>query len=137
MIRITNNRHAIAGAMLMLTLLGGCKKEYSHKRLGDASREFARVEQMLQDIRQATGDALAGVLTEQMTAGMDDQQQKYLSSSLERLASAEKVELLKVDRFGQDICRATFKLTDSGKARRVSILLTADGDGKLRWLKPN
>jgi len=83
------------------------------------------------------GIVAAGHSPDQAVEGLNDAQALLLRHTLAELATAEQVELEKADRFGRDVCRATFRLTTGGRCERVSILLVDAGAGDLRWFKKN
>ena len=123
--------------MLCLVLVAaGCSGSYGHKPLSAGSAEHARIGHLLAALRQAGPAGLAGVVAGDAAPGLDEPARRRLAGALAPLAEADRVELLKVDRFGPDICRATFQATRGDSVRTVSILLMGPSS-QLRWLQPN
>ena len=135
----TTHGTSLLAAILMLAAVtaDGCSKRYAHKRLDKDSPEAGRVARMLSQLRDAGTDGIDGIIATQAVEGLNDAQALLLRHTLAELAAAEQVELEKADRFGQDVCRATFRLTTGGRSERVSILLVDAGAGDLRWFKKN
>jgi hypothetical protein len=121
---------------LMLLVSAGCSKKYEHKRLAADSPEQARIVQLLAAVREARAAGLDSVIARDGVAELNAADRRRLAGSLAALAQADRVELLKADRFGRDICRATFQLTSGTRVRSISVLLKGEPD-QLRWLQPN
>ncbi len=116
--------------------LSGCSKQYAHKRLGTDSPEAEQVRKMIAALRSAETGDLPGVMAGQSAGGLTEMQAKSLRASLERIAKAEKVELVRVDQFGQDVHRAVLDIHAAGRGGQLCMLLVPDGS-ELRWAGPN
>jgi hypothetical protein len=123
-------------AVLCLSLAMGCSGKYDCKRLAANSAEQARILQLLAALKSAGAGNVAAVIARDGVAGLNDRDRKCLQAPLAALARADVVELAKCERFGRDICRATFKVTSGAKVAIIPILLKGQAD-QLRWLQPN
>jgi hypothetical protein len=138
---ISRNRCRQAGlpllcAGLMVLVCAGCSKKYEHKRLAAGSAEQARIQQLLAAVKEAGPTGLDALIARDGVGELNAADRKRLSFSLAALATADRAELVKADRFGRDICRATFQLTTGTQVRSLSILLQGEAS-QLRWLQPN
>lgn len=131
------DRLAWAALVLAALIFPGCADPYEHEKLRGDSAEVGRIQRMLRELRQAGTGAVDSVMAEQAVEGLGDRDRTFLRDTLAELVAADTVELEKADRFGEQICRATFSLKSDGVPARISILLVDDGDGDLRWFKRN
>lgn len=121
---------------LIVMASAGCSKKYEHKRLAAGSAEQARIAQLLAAVREAGPSGLDAVIARDGMDGLSAVDRQRLAVPLGALAAAPRAELVKVDRFGRDICRATFQVASGPQVRNISILLKGEA-AQLRWLQPN
>ncbi len=114
----------------------GCSKEFKHQGLGMDSPQAAEVKQLLDGLRKGGQSGLDETIRQRGASGMNPQQAQVLRASLMELVTADKVELVRVDEFGDKIIRGTFKLDTAGKESTVAFLLVQEDDG-LRWAGRN
>jgi hypothetical protein len=127
-----------AALLLAVALTGlACSREYKHRRLETDSRETACIQRLLQGLRSAGEAGVDSALETDAASGLSDAQRRFLKGTLLELVRAESVELVRSDRFGEEFCRATFRLTSAKGSRDVSILFVDTGGGDLRWFQRN
>ncbi|MDP7287819.1 MAG: hypothetical protein QGH94_07490 [Phycisphaerae bacterium] len=117
-------------------LCAGCSSEYSPSRLDSDSPEAKRVVSMVSTLRQGGVDGLAANMSAQAIPGLTKPQLKGLRVGLEKIVTADDVQLQKIERFGQQIYRAVLTLKVDGRTEPLAMLLAPDGDG-LGWIGPN
>jgi len=118
-------------------LAAGCSDEYGHEQVGGDSPEAVRVNQMLRDLREAGEAGLDGILARDGAGGLDANQTTALRATLRTLVEADKVELERLDRFGENVLRASFGLTADGKTTELYVLLVVTEDETFRWAGRN
>ena len=123
-------------AATMLLLAQGCSQNYDRKRPGPDSPRGQEVARMLTALREAGGDGLDETIRRHGAAGLDDARAGALRAALLELVEARSVELETLDRFGENVYRARFRVA-SGRDERKTHLLLVVSDGKLRWAGPN
>ena len=139
---ISRNEHGpgvlslVFAAALAVAACLGCSKRYAHKSLAAGSAERMRIAQLLAAVRQAGPAGLDAVIARDAIAELDLADRQRLTGSLSALAKADRADLIKADRFGRDICRATFQVASGAQVRSISILLKGEA-AQLRWLQPN
>ena len=137
MTHIMSSSSIFTSSVLVAVLLAaGCSKQYEHKRLSRGCPEFLRVQQMLQELREAPADGLDAVLSRQVAAGLSNTQQTGVRFILGELARAKEVHIERLDRWGEGIYRATIKFTAASSRHTVAMLLVAEGD-ELYWAGTN
>ena len=115
----------------------GCSKEYEHERLDKDSAHFAAVQAMIDELRGADENQLVAVLARQIADGLDASRAKGLRYVLGELPKAESVKLKRVDRWGNDLYRATLESTLEGRKKTLALLLILTDDEKLYWANTN
>jgi NAD-dependent DNA ligase len=126
----------VALLLAVVAAAAGCSDEYEHRRLDAEDARTVEVREMVRALRSAGPDDLAPLAAAQSVPDADQRQAAALRQSLEQIASAEAAELLRLDRFGEDVYRAILELREAGRERKVSLLLVP-ADGELRWAKRN
>jgi len=134
---MSRNRFSIAATGLMLMTLVGCSDEYGHERLDADGPEATQVRSLVSDLRDAGRNALDETIARQVPAKMTEQQLKGLKDALGRIASADSVELQKIERFGDQVYRAVLALETSGGPKTLAMLLAVGEDDTLKWLGRN
>ena len=135
--RPTTITSAAATSLLAgLLLAPGCSKKYDHRQLGPDSPRGREVRRMLAALREAGRDGLDQTMRRDGAGGLDRQRAEALRAALAELIDARSVELATVDRFGENVFRAGFRVAAGGRERTVYFLLVA-GDGRLRWAGRN
>lgn len=136
--RTTTSRSfaVVLTASLVLAVLGGCSREYEQERLDSDDSRAEQVRRMIAELRSADEAELAQRVRSQAISDLDERQLAALRSGLEQVATAESAELLRLDRFGKDVFRATIELHDAGGSRQLSMLLVPRDD-RLCWAKRN
>ena len=134
---ITNNRPLLAAAAVAALALTGCSKSYEHRRLGGNDPQADQVRRLLQALREQDEEHLPAVVREQAAANLTTAQEQALQTALRELAQAESVHLVRLDAFGDQVRRATFRRTNRGRSTDEAMLLITDADGRLRWVGPN
>lgn len=130
-----NNRLVIAA--VATALCAGCSKEYSHQRLDKDGPEAQQVISLVSALRRGGAEGLAGTIDRQALPGLTENQLEGLSSVLEKIASADSVELQKIEQFGKQVYRVVLALkTEGGPGSLAMLLGTADGEA-LRWIGKN
>ena len=117
-------------------LLSGCSKDYEHSQLGLDCAEAGQVREMVAALMAAGDQNLARTIADQSASDLTESQSRMLTAVLTQIASAQSVELTKIDRFGEDILRASLHLRGETGQRDIHMLLIAR-DGHLRWAGPN
>ncbi len=115
----------------------GCRDEYAHERLDGRSPRFVKVAEMLASLRAAGESGFDAACDEQTAEGLDKNRRLAVRLTLRQLSDAKKVELLRVDRFGENMYRATIGYAWQGEKRTIALLLFADGEDNLRWAGRN
>jgi len=123
-------------AATMLLLAQGCSQKYDRKRPGPDSPRGQEVARMLSALREAGGDGLDETIRRDGAAALDDMRAGALRAALLELVEARSVELETLDRFGENVYRAGFRVA-SGRDERKTHLLLVVSDGELRWAGPN
>lgn len=137
--RITTSSSIRVFAAATVVFLGvvGCSDEYEHRRVNADDARSEEVREMIAALRSADGDELSQRIRAQALDELHDHQFAALRDVLEEVAAAERAELMRMDRFGRDVYRATIELSDdAGRTRQVSMLLVPR-DRRLRWAKKN
>ena len=91
---------------------------------------------MLETLRRDGAANLDRSMSEQGVAGLDEGFASALRATLKELIDADTARLQDLDRFGENVYRATFLLTSGRQSRQVFILLV-EKDGALRWAGRN
>jgi len=132
---MTNNRLVIAAVATVLC--AGCSKEYSHHRLDKDGPEATRVISLVSDLRQGGTGGLDKTMPQQALEGLTEDQLKSLRFALEKIVTADSVELQKIEQFGEQVYRVVFALeTAEGPESLAMLLGMSDGD-ELRWIGKN
>jgi hypothetical protein len=130
-----SNRFVIAAVATLLC--AGCSKEYSHRRLEADGPEATQVRSLVSALRQAGAGGLGETIDRQALGGLSEDQIKNLRFALEKIVTAENVELQKIEQFGEQVYRVVLAIETAGKAESLAMLLgIADGDA-LRWIGKN
>ena len=133
----TTIRNSVLWAALAAGLVAaGCSGEYKQDRLDADSRRAAEVRSLVASLREGGTDGIEGHLRRHASGGLTDVQTLALRATLAEIVNAEAVELARIDRFGDDIYRASLKLTSGGQIRTFTVLLVETG-GALRWAGRN
>ena len=138
MFRITNNRQIrLALAVAAAWTLAGCPKPYGHRRLEGDCPQAAEVRDMLKVLRERGESGLPKTLRESAASGLDASQTQALQAALKELIQADSAELARIDRFGSNVYRATFRVSRDAKTTDAALLLVTGDGGRLRWAGPN
>ena len=130
-----NNRLVIAA--VVTALCAGCSKEYSHQRLDKDGPEAEQVISLVSALRQGGAGGLDETIDRQALPGLTTKQLEGLSFALEKIVTADSVELQKIEQFGKQVYRVVFALKTAGGPESLAMLLgTADGEA-LRWIGKN
>ena len=121
--------------LMAFFMANGCSDKYEHQQMGGDSQQLAKIRQMLGQLRQGP-DSLDAALSRQVAAGLSQGRENMVRVRLAEIAGAEKVLLERLDRWGQDMYRATIKYTADGRAHTLAMLLVADGY-ELDWAGVN
>jgi hypothetical protein len=121
---------------LMAASLAGCGDDYEHERLGPDSERFRGVSQMLSELRAAGEAGFDGMIDRHGAPNLPPQRRTALAAALRQLIEAEQAELIRMDAFGENVYRATFRLSIDGEERTTAMLLIETDDG-LRWAGMN
>jgi len=124
-------------ALLAGALLAACSEKYAHSELGDDSPEARTVRQMVADLREAGEAGLDRLIERDGAGGLTGDQAAALRATLASIVQAERVELKRMDRFGEKVYRATLGLHADGSESELFVLLVAAPDGRLRWAGRN
>jgi len=114
----------------------GCRKEYARDRLGADSGPAGEVRGMIDALRGAGQGRLDEMMQRQAADGLNSNQRAALRAALDGLIAADKVELLQVDRFGDEVYRASLLLSSTDKTTTVYLLLVMK-DARLLWAGPS
>jgi len=120
-------------AAVGVTLLVGCGGEYEHRRLDRDSAEYRTIEAMAEALWSADESSLDDLIAGHLSPGLPDAQKKALSDGLKEFAASERIEMVKLDRFGSRL-RASFKVTREGKTTTLGLMAIPVDDGQFRWL---
>ncbi len=131
-----SNRNGLLLALVALLLMSGCSDKYAHRQLESQSAYFRKAQQMLAALRAGAAGDIEAVLDRQLAPGLPEPQERGLRMLLTELAHAEQWELQRVDRWGEDLCRATIRYETQGQSRTVALLLIAEGE-ELYWAGVN
>ena len=121
----------------MMALCAGCSDEYQHERLGPDGPEAQQVRSLVSVLRQGGIDALDTTMPIQALDGLTEDQLKALRSTLERIVTADSVELQKIEQFGEQVYRVVFALDTADGPGSLAMLLGLTADDKLRWIGKN
>jgi hypothetical protein len=130
-----NNRLVIAA--VVTALCAGCSKEYSHRRLEADGPEAEQVRSLVSALRQGGTDGLDKTMPHQALPGLTEDQLKALRSSLERIVTADSVELQKIEQFGKQVHRVVFALETADGPESLAMLLGMTTGDALRWIGKN
>jgi len=130
-----NNRLVIAA--VVTALCAGCSKEYSHQRLDKDGPEAKQVISLVSDLRQGGTDGLDKTMPHQALPGLTTKQLEGLSFALEKIVTADSVELQKIEQFGKQVYRVVFALKTAGGPESLAMLLGMTADDTLRWIGKN
>jgi hypothetical protein len=119
-------------AVLAAGLVAGCSNEYARKS-GDTSKEAAQLKQMMLDLRSAGDVAYEAVLKTQLSGDMDDTQQQGMLLGMKELTTAESVDVVAVEQFGDHVYRAHLKIKGPQGQYNAFYLLTKKDD-RLYWV---
>ena len=126
----------LLGGAICAVLLGACAKEFEHKELGPDSRRAEKAMAAVNALRSTGSGGVERFLTEHGAGGLTTGQQAGLYATVKRIATADEVALSDLDRFGEDIYRASFQLVRGGSTSKQHVLLVKRG-GALKWAGPN
>jgi len=130
-----NNRLVIAA--VVTALCAGCSKEYSHHRLDNDGPEATQVRSFVSVLRQAGTDGLYKTMPLQAIGDLTEDQLKGLRSTLERIVTADSIELQKIEQFGKQVYRVVFALETSDGPESLAMLLGSTTGDTLRWIGKN
>ena len=136
MSRIMIRSSCVLLALTAVLAWAGCRKEYARKEFDTASPQWAKVRSMIDTLRKADQDHLDEIMQMRAADGLDERQRSSLEASLMQIMQAETVELKQVTRFGQKVYRISLRLSSSGDAGMLFMLIV-DKDGKLCWAGRN
>ncbi len=130
-----NNRFVIAA--VVTALCAGCSKEYSHRRLDADGPEATQVRSFVSALRQAGAGGLDRTMAGQALGGLTKDELRGLRFALDKIVTADSVELQKIEQFGKQVYRVVFVLETAGEGESLAMLMgISDGD-TLRWIGKN
>ena len=138
MSRTTTSR--ITSAALLagcLLAAGGCSQKYENRQLGLDSPEAKKVRALLAALRSGGEGGLDQAVRRDGAGNLTEPQARMLRETLRKLATAEKVELTRMDRYGKDVWRAIFTLVGPDGEASLPILLVIPEGGKPVWAGPS
>jgi hypothetical protein len=130
-----NNTFIIAAVAAVFCV--GCSEEYSHRPLGADSPEARMVMEMTAALRQAGPGELDETIARQANVKLTKDELNALRFGLDRIVTADSVELQKIEKFGAEIYRVVFTLNTGQEATSQAMLLAFDDDGSLKWIGKN
>ena len=116
--------------------LTGCSGEYSQGSVSTDSPQGQQVAGMIQAIRESKDPATDPLIDEQFSNEEEPDTTKALRGAIVNLARSPGLELVSIDRFGDQVYRACFSFGQAPQTQRKTFLLVSV-DGKLRWAKVN
>ncbi len=134
-ITIADKRIVLLAWLPLAAALAGCSEEYHRRDLSLDSPEARQIRQMVRRLRAAGEDGLDDYISAEGAENLTDQQRRGLRAALGEIIAAEKVELVRLDTFGENVYRAGFDLTGRNR-QRVFFLIIDKGD-KLLWAGKN
>ncbi len=134
-------RTTIRNSVFFAALVGGlvatgCSKEYEQDRIDGDSPRAAEVRSMIASLREGGTDGVDEHVRRFGASDLTDAQTAALRATLREIVNAEAAELERLDRFGDDVYRASLRLT-SGRQTRALLVLLVETDGALRWAGRN
>ncbi len=129
-------RQAARAVLIAAALLAGCSDEYAHERIERGSPRFERARAMIAALREDSGADDDATLQTQIAGDLAEEQRTRVSAALKRLAEAAEAKLIRMDRFGKGVFRATIRLKEDGREYTLAMLLVAEADA-LRWAGRN
>ena len=126
----------IAVAIVGSFTLSGCSGEYSQGSVSTDSPQAHQVAGMIQTIRTSKDPATDPLIDEQFSSEEEPDLTKALRGAVVNLARSPGLELVSIDRFGDQVYRACFTYGSPPQTQRKTILLVSI-DGRLRWAKVN
>ncbi len=129
------NKRLLWLAVLLSAAIGGCSQKYRRSDLGPDSEQVKQVCAMVGRLRDAGSAGLDEYIAAEGAENLSDQQRKGLRSALEKIIEADEVELVRMDKFGENVYRVGFDLTGRNR-QRVFFLIIDKGD-KLLWAGKN
>jgi len=130
-----NNRLLIAAVLTVFC--AGCSDEYSHDRLDTDGPEAQQVRSFVSVLRQGGTGGLDKTMHHQALGGLTEDQLKALRSTLERIVTADSVELQKIEQFGEQVYRVVFVLDTADGPESLAMLMGPASDDTLRWIGKN
>jgi len=124
----------------MALAAAGCAGDYAREELSQDGTEARNIRHMVEALRDApTDEELAAVIEKQLIAldSRNADRRKMTAAVLARMASAEEVEFLLFDRYGDSVYRVNLRLRWEQGVENISMLLSPDEQGDLRWVSPN
>lgn len=91
---------------------------------------------MIASLREGGTDGLEEHLRQYAVSDLTDARTAALRATLMEIVNAEAAELARLDRFGDDVYRASMRLTSGVRTRTFPVLLV-ETDGALRWAGRN
>lgn len=134
--RITISSEVAVLVAAGLLMVAGCRKEYGQEKLGPDSPVGRKVRAMIDAARRAGESKLDHTAARQVADKLTSVQSASAAAMLRDIVLAAKVELRKLDRFGENVYRASLRLTLPDEVKTVHALLV-ETDGELRWAGPN
>jgi hypothetical protein len=127
---------AITSALIVAWLVmfaGGCSDRYERSDLTLDGPEAQQVRGDLEALR-AGGD-VKGFLGLHTPDDLTADQRGMLEAVVGRLARADGVELVRIDRFGADVVRIELRVAEGPAVRTANVLLVRRGE-RLLWAGP-
>ena len=131
MIRTMHSRLRAAGLVLLAMAAVGCSREYEHRKIGSQDPEFEAIAGMIQALRTEGVDR---TMAQASAAGLGSDQQQIVRAVLDELVQADRVELLSVDQFGDQLYRATVRIDDE---RNIPLLFARPERKEFYWAGKN
>jgi hypothetical protein len=122
-------------APALLTLLAGCSTKYQHSDLSTDSPEGKKVAAMIEAVRKAKSDGLNSVILSNCAPGLNDREKESLKATLAEISAASGAELAAIDRFGDNVFRASIRL--AGPQESTIYVLLISKDDQLYWAGRN
>ena len=130
-----NNRLIIAA--VAAALCAGCSDEYNHRRLDADGPEAKQVVALVSALRNAGADGLDKTIARQALPGLTRDQLKSLRAAMERIVTADSVDMQKIEQFGDRVYRVVFTIETAGRAEFLAMLMGPADDDTLRWIGKN
>ena len=136
MFRITISSSILLLALSACLLPGGCDKQYAQRKLDAQSSQWQEVSTLIDDLREGGQARIDALVSQSSAEGTDEGRAAALRAMLTQIAQADSAALTKLDRFGDQVYRASLTLSSPEHGTTLYVLLV-EKDGRLQWAGPN